>query len=820
MRPRIRTTTGLLASIVLLALLTVLPRATPTPAAAAVTGTYDLVLLRVQFPDLGPRYTRAQLNAAAAEMHRYFGELSSGQLDLRVHVAEVSLPKRWSDYAGCTGPSCTPILQDAAERAAAGGVSFAGVEGILVVYAGCPREGGGSFGAVTFTRPGVSGTFQQSDAAECGAPRLASGVEWGVWAHETGHQLQLHEGRSGAHPTWYESGYNLMDSCYPCGESAYSLADASLTNETGAAGPSLVFPGWIPRSRIHVTSSAAGAGETVVLAPVTAPLSGTAAALGIKVPISTGQYYFLEVRRRSRADAWPTIHDEGVQIIRIDEAAKRPGVPVHPCDTLHPDGCIRGADPRCPVPYTASSHPHCWPFALWHTSDTYRDAANAIAISVGPAAGDGLAVTVTRGVPRGAPDLFVTPWRTPPVHGYETVDIWVDSSCNGYEADGGALRYGRRADGTVIGNGDDPCANHPNRVYARVRNLGDAPARDARIVFEAADPLGMGISGTWREIGTAAPAAFPALASIPAGGEATVFVEWTPAVTVDAERLRDARFAFHSCLRVRAAGVAGERVLQNLDGDGEQENLDNFEVPAGSGAGAAASEREFRLTNPPDTSRQARTYYFMVDSRLPKDWRYEVAGGAQSITLQPGESRRIPVRVVSRGRREPGASWHLRVAAYTIERHVPPPYVRTGFVEYLPRVEGGVTFAAQGVRKAKMRMRASLSRGRVVVEGRLDPAVAGTRVTVDYAPAEGRTVSRLVATDRAGRFRDASVQADGREWRVLAFWQGTDRLSSAATDVVAPGSAQSGGMPGRWWIVVLLLVVVLVLVWWYVRSRR
>ena len=44
--------------------------------------------------------------------------------------------------------------------------------------------------------------------------------------------------------------------------------------------------------------------------------------------------------------------------------------------------------------------------------------------------------------------MFIVPWLTPPMNTYETVDIWVDSSCNGYFSDVGAkgLRYGVRSE--------------------------------------------------------------------------------------------------------------------------------------------------------------------------------------------------------------------------------------------------------------------------------------------------------------------------------------------------------------------------------------
>ncbi len=790
----------------------------PPPVSAAVMGQYDVALLRVRFTDTSDAlYTVAELTAAGGELHDYFDQLSFGKLNLRVTVADVSVPHSWNEYLACTGASCPSLIADAAERAAAGGLSFAGVEGILIVRAGCRTNDGWTNGPATISRPGVSGTFQQSYDVECGRSTLPSTVNWGGWAHELGHQLEGQEGRwSLTHPTGYESGYNLMDSCYPCGESAFSLADASLTNESGAIAGGLVFPGWLPASRIRVIPGTTG-GETVVLSPVTEPLETTTAMLGIKIPIATGQYYFLEARRRLRADSWPSIYDEGIQIIRINEfATDRLGDTIDSCDTLVPGGCIRTADPRCSAP-TPATQPGCWPFPLWHTRNTFRDGTNNIAISIGPQVGNGWAVTVTRGVPAGAPDLYVTPWLTPPMNSWETVDIWVDSSCNGYEDAGGALRYGRRADGTVIGNGDDPCANHPNRVYARVRNIGDSPALSASLVFEVSNPLGVGISGTWQMLGTATPAAFPALASIPAGGEATVFVEWMPNISLTDVEIQDSHFAFHSCLRVRAAGVPGEFVTSNLDGEGEQENVSSFEVGAGRSSGNRSTERSFRLLNPKEDKQgaQRRTYFFMVNADLPAGWTYEIAGGAQSITLEPGESRVVPVKIASTGALTPGSSWHVKVSAYWMERLVPPAYVRTSRIEYRPRVAGGVNFSAQAVEEATMSLAATMRDRVVTVTGRLDPAVPKTQVTIDYVPSRGSVISHVVTTDENGAFRDAGVQVGNGTLTVRGFWQGSSTLSSAVSGAVVVGRPW-----WLWWalaIAILLLVIAMLLM---VKRRR
>jgi hypothetical protein len=139
-------------------------------------------------------------------------------------------------------------------------------------------------------------------------------------------------------------------------------------------------------------------------------------------------------------------------------------------------------------------------------------------------------------------DVGINSWRSPPANTYETTDIWVDSPVNNY----GTFRYGNWSDlmgGTVPkGNGDDPAIGQVNRIYARVRNYGSATASNVVVHFDVTNPLGLGINGSngFTEIGQVNSTAFPALASIPAGGTADVYLEWTPTAT---DRARDVRLS-------------------------------------------------------------------------------------------------------------------------------------------------------------------------------------------------------------------------------------------------------------------------------------
>ena len=118
-------------------------------------------------------------------------------------------------------------------------------------------------------------------------------------------------------------------------------------------------------------------------------------------------------------------------------------------------------------------------------------------------------VYISREEVEGRPDMMLRRWRSnPEPEAYETTDIWIDSPLNGYcgggdqmerilppDIDGvaaceGQYATGVRSDaadpyyGTVVGNGDAPAIGTPNRIYARVRNVGESAAKDVNIVWE------------------------------------------------------------------------------------------------------------------------------------------------------------------------------------------------------------------------------------------------------------------------------------------------------------------------------------------------
>ncbi len=780
----------------------------------ARNGVYNLELIQVYYSDTRTApYTTAQLTMAGGEIQSYFRALSNGNLDLRIGVVEAHLGQTNDFYNAACRPSgetrspCPPpLFADAIEAAALRGVDFSGVNGVVLVQPNCGED----FtlpNRIRIASPHATGMVTASDDFACPISFSLgpSGVNWAGWTHEIGHQLQVADGIPvdipwKGHPSGYGSGYDLMDSCYPCGAGAFSLLGPPLNNSVRS-----VFPGWLPASKVvTVERPPSPSGVTVVLAPLSQDASTTPSPQVIKIPIANGIYYLVEARRRLGIDALDLgretggIWDEGIKIQKIEETRNWPVTNIDACDTLEPGGCVRdnSRDPRgaaCLAEPVAARPAYCWPYLLWHPGQMFADPDNAIQIRVDAEIGTGYAVTVLRGNVVGRPDLFIAPWLTPPMNTWETTDIWVDSSCNGYERDVGAagLRYGRRADGTVVGNGDDPCIGHTNRVYAHVRNVGDAPANDVRVTFRVTDPPGVGIrdSHGWSEIGYVTSAEFPELASLAPGAGADVYITWVPRHHLTPEEVAARRFAFHTCLQVEIEAVDGEIVTSNQLA---MENFNYFESRQDPVVNSwEPIYGQFYIRNPyspNDRLAGPRTFYLNVESALPKDWTYSVAGGANAVTLESDEVRMIPVVIQPSKDAQPGDSYLLKVDASTdVVLFNPAAPADESEETGLARI-AGVVLAAHTVSKAELSVSAAQdAQGNILVRGSLKPGGSGY-VTLDYIFPDGATTSRTAAVGSIGDFKDAFTLPGNTVPFVRAIYQGDDKTSSAVTETkVTPG---------------------------------
>jgi CARDB protein len=745
-----------------------------TAYAGAPTGEYQEAVVQIIFSDETPAehpLTIADLNASAPEMHKYYTNLSYGKLNFQIHFARVSLANTYSFYQTCGG-SCD-MTQDAVTAALAGDSTFlSGVKGVSVLVLN--KYGAGDFtefGPRTFS--GVTGTFVQSLLSELPKntvnPYGPSEVQWEAWSHEFGHQFEVYGGTYTAgqwkgHPSGYNSGYDEMDSCYPCGESSYGLLGSPLVSD-----PRTVFPGWLDSEHVATVPIPSGPeGATFDLPPITQNIT-TPTIQAVIIPIDSGRSYMVNVRMRLNEDALQTntpqgIFSQGVQIQYTDVNGTYPVMVCVPVSAITTSGCTNTNG-------TSSD----WPFLLWQVGQTFSDPDQNIQIAVVASSSSGFTVNITRDVPPGHPDLYITPWLTPPMNTYESVDIWVDSSCNGY----GVLRYGKRSDGTVIGNGDDPCLNHPNRVYATVHNIGTADAPATTVKFQVTSPLGVGVSGKWTNIGTAA------LPAIAAGESATVYVPWTPTVNLTMAEIQAMRFQFHSCIQVIVTPTTGEIVTTN---NSSQENFQYFEaIATGPTVGGGKFPMpilngNFTLTSD-DPVGNLQQFSLDVVSKLPTGWTYSINGGTLTFPVIPTETLTIPVQI-NPADSVVGQIYNLRVEALTVRNlnshgHSHPSWY----------AEGGVVLGAHPVLRSSLTVAATVNpvgTGPIKVEvtGTLSPEESGAVITIDLYGPNAPTPFIGHATVEANGAYSATFMPTFAPTSVDALWQGNMTYSS----VVATGS--------------------------------
>jgi hypothetical protein len=776
---------------VALSMLVVFASAIPGRALAAdPPASWRIALLHVTYSDTTATYTPAQLTAAAAELHNYFSQISRGQTDLEVIPVEVSLPHTQEYYF--SPPACLPagqetrnpcppdLIQDAAQAAVK---SLSGVNGISILSTFC--GGDVTFPAQTRTLTTGTVTLGVSLDFECPGPAPGpSTVVWGGWAHEFGHQLEnaaygqnSFSFGNGGHPSGYASGYDQMDSCYPCDAGAYSLLGPNIVN-----GTERVFGGWLSPQAVTVTSPP-GKGQTTTATVVLAPLEETSPTTPqvLKIPVSDGIYYLVEVRKPIAQDQLQNygpgpargIYDTGVHILQIQEAGDPPVRPINACDTTDPKGCVYSSSDSRSANCNATTRPaYCWPFDLWHVGETFTDAGSGVQIAIQKPVGDGFQVQVTQGTPPGFPHNAILPWDTAPEYTYETVDIWVDSSCNGYEDVVGpkGLLYGRRADGTVIGNGDDPCANHENRVYANVRNLGGVTATNVVVHFSVSNPLGTGMTGDWSPLGTAT---IPTLA---AGATTSVSVTWTPKVTLTAQQQAATAFAFHSCIQVTIDPVPGEIVTA---GHLAQENFDNFTAQQTT-TGSSNKHYEpihgqFYVALPGNLDKASINLNVM--SRLPKGWTYKVGDGSQTVNLDTrNRSVNVPVDIQIPPDAPVGQGYELSVQALTettIFNAAIPANAPVSQTHHGMKQVGGVVLSARGVLPSAITLAATASQaGVMTATGTLNPAETAV-VAIDFTDPLGNVFTRTAKTDAGGHYTcSLSNWQPNSAWKVRAFWQG------------------------------------------------
>ncbi|MBN1329176.1 MAG: hypothetical protein JXA54_06860 [Candidatus Heimdallarchaeota archaeon] len=494
------------------------------------TGTQRFAVICVKFKDLATtRWTTAGIGGLMATLNIFWQNTSYGLIDISNQISGWhTLSKNKTDY-GKLDDAFHEIVVEAIEMSD-GEFDWEEFDGILV-WLNTQYSGISTIGR-TYSFPDLIGNKKYSVSMVGENPADSVPKVWGRVAHEMGHALGLrhtHGDGDEESDQYYASYYSLMARGYPSGLNIYSqLFDKK--------------SGWFNTDTNQIVVNPGDAGNYSVY-PRHLNTVGITQALQIK--ITDSYYYRVEVIQKTGEDGW--VPFEGVLIYRVNEGMYKD------------DQCYDQDDS---YNSTVPDYYDC----LWGVGGYFDDDKNDIYIRIVEKIGNNYKIEVLN-YASGFVDLKLADWgspegNTPP---YESQDIWIDSPINGW----GKLRYHDEFN-NPIGNGDEPWADHENRLYAMVHNIGDADAVDFDVYFYNNYPLGAGGDNDWVLVG------IKNVPLLPKGESLAVYVPWTPNIGYHSGN--DFMYKYHSCVKVIIIADEFELVKGNNEA---QENIAYFEVTAG-----------------------------------------------------------------------------------------------------------------------------------------------------------------------------------------------------------------------------------------------
>jgi len=229
-----------------------------------------------------------------------------------------------------------------------------------------------------------------------------------------------------------------------------------------------------------------------------------------------------------------------------------------------------------------------------------------------------------------------------------------------------------------------------------------------------------------------------------------------------------------------------------LGGDGQQENIDYFQAPAGPGAPIGGANTTFiHLRN--DSMTTKKYFNLAYDRKLvPAGWKVQVNGGHLGMELLPNEVRDIPVVVTPTSTMPAGSVGRIKIFASNFHLLVSDKDPNDKHPEF--KQLGGVTVEGHAVLKTHIKCEATRQGSAVIFRGRLELPKGAKfdmrKMTVMLAGA--------VPGKRKGEFKflprqtgHAPLTGDGEFKGIVeraefkygtCMFAGTDTLSSAIAD--------------------------------------
>ncbi len=286
-----------------------------------VTGTRNLIVILVEFPDKTHTFSSTQVRTnAISELDNYIDELSYGLTHVTGETtAWLTLSNNRASYVdGTTFPSDPKFdLVSEAISLADPVVDFSNYDGVTIIHAGQGQELSHDWQDYwssewwNFNLPTNDGVtiHRASVSPEESLPGDPSFV--GVLAHEFGHDLGLPDLYDVDYTgTEYVGHWGLM------GKGSWNGPMGLGDQPSHMMGWSKAELGWINASNIVEVLS----DNTTVIDPLEQSTSGVHL---VRINVTSEQYFLIEVRRKIGYDAslpWPGAGGEGVVITYIDES--------------------------------------------------------------------------------------------------------------------------------------------------------------------------------------------------------------------------------------------------------------------------------------------------------------------------------------------------------------------------------------------------------------------------------------------------------------------------------------------------------------------
>ena len=203
-------------------------------------------------------------------------------------------------------------------------------------------------------------------------------------------------------------------------------------------------------------------------------------------------------------------------------------------------------------------------------------------------------------------------------------------------------------DGAGVGNGDDLCLDHPNRVYVRVKNIGDGRAQRLRLHVRAQLFPGLNLPGISTILGSIderplfAPAEIGTATRniLDPGESADMFVEWNLAAPPGTPPFARIQIPFAAGANFDA--VANE-VATNNQAAGEA--ISYVEAVPSRFRGTVTLGGFIGIANR-FKEPSARTFTLDAPTGLGKGTRITIgANNRRDLSLKSGRVRRLPIRI-------------------------------------------------------------------------------------------------------------------------------------------------------------------------------